>query len=1084
MWEKPSLKQVFFYSILFLGLNQVFAAWSGNYSDASKPSVVNGYYTIYNENQLAWVSDFTDGKSSNIKVKLMADLDMGGHPFIPLCAGNGTPKFSGVFDGNNHTIKNLYINSDSLSKINSTYAQNVGFIATLSGTLKNIFFENAQIEASQDYGKIINNTASPISVGVAVGWMPGGKIDDVQVSGTISTSGKGQGVGSVVGYTEEYSGSKPSISNCYSEVNIQTSGANVYVGGISGYSKGKVTISSVAFNGSVENTGTKNASAGIVGAVAGGTLTLTDCYYDSEAVSSGVAKGSSSGSSIGSDDLNSADVVCALNGGTWDASSSQCSDETSEIWSVGLSDISFNGSDGFWITFSANGGNFASSAKTSKIVAKNADITADEIGVPTLEGYFFAGWALAADASEAGDLGMATMKKTVYAVWDAGYKVTFRSVLGTFADGSSTKSVQVAKGGIVATDSVPVTYVDANGEKYYFAGWSDKEKDAYDAGAILTSEDTLHLASISLVSDTILYAIWSKAETYTVTFNANGHGYTDVQFVVVSKGDVVSEPELIANTGYEVEGWFETQDGSGEAYAFGHTISKNMTLYAKWTVIDYSIVYELDGGINGSNPAVYTVESDNIVLENPTKDGYDFCGWYYDKAFSNRATQISTGTTGDLILYAQWDKSTYVVKYIAGNNALGTLANDTKTYGEPLSLQGAGSFVRDGYKQDGWSVEYGGEKVYDLGALYEKNESVTLFPHWVKIYNITYELNGGINAEANPITYTVVDEITLVEPTRDDYTFMGWFDNADLKGSAISKISLGSSGDTTFYAKWANSSDTYGAVTVYKYDGYTEAIIDGTYSGSGATVIESDVTVDAVTFVRDFGVGARSTIMLPFTVAVSKISGGVFYEVAQIHKDDAGKWGVYIRKVDTLLANRPYIVEVAAGGSLSFDLKGEPVTLNTSIMNPSTADGDGIEWEFRGTYSKIVFGDSAETILGRAYGFVATAVEGFSVGQFAKAGPKAWIRPMRGYLVYSKKSEGSLNKAGSFSGANALEEMPEEIEVQIMDHQGNVQQTGTLNTVTGEIRMNRWFDLKGRELNSKPTTKGSYFYNGKRVIIR
>ncbi len=1152
--------------VLIVGLffaGQAFAAWSGDYSQVEAPTKVNDYYEIYNENQLAWFSDKTAGDNTTEKVKLMADLDMGGFPFVPICAGDGGPKYSGVFDGNGHTIKNLYINSDSAvtvplktSKNNrNKYAQNVGFIATLSGTIRNIVFENVLIEASQDYGKIIANKDNPISVGAVVGWMPGGKVDGVQVSGVISTSGTGQGVGSVVGYSE----GSASISNCYSEADIQTSGEEVYVGGISGYAKGSVSISSVVFNGTVENSGTENASAGVVGQIASGTLTVKNCYYDSTAVSSGVAVGTPSGSTSGTDNLNSEDVVCTLNGGTWNKTTSTCTDETSDIWSVGQSDISINGSDGFKVIFNANGGSFASGAKTSKIVAKGASITASEIGEPAYSGYFFAGWNLSADATEAGDLGTATAKDTIYAVWDAGYTVTFRSTMGKFADSSSVKTIQVAKGGTVSIDSVPGKYVDAEGAKYYFVGWSNVQKEAYDAEYVLSDADTLHLASISLTSDIALYAVWSKAETYTVTFNANGHGSTDVQFVVVTKEDKVTEPNLTADEGYLVAGWYESQDGSGDAYVFGSTISQNLVLYAKWNLQSYTITYELDGGTNGANPSTYTIKTENKALVDPTKEGHTFGGWYYDAAFTNKATQISTGTKGNITLYAKWTPITYTVKYLSGNTIPGVVSNDTKEYGVALTLKDSVStFSHGGCTQKGWSLSDNGEVAYAFGGEYKGNADLTLYPHWeCSTYNLTYETDGG-NKGNNPDTYTGPAMLGLNNGSYSGFYFGGWYREISFKNQVSNVQNITT--DLTLYARWYNkvtykpgsalsgvdsvvtnknkgvyvtlktsinkyvrdgyklvgwsTSDggdveyalgaryetnanitlypcwaaypvtvaTYGAVTIKEnQDGTTTAVIDGDYTGTDATEITSDVTVDAVTFNREFTAGARSTIMLPFTIPVSKITGGVFYKVAKIGKDAEGKWTVGVSEADTLLANRPYIVEVAAGGPLSFDLKGEPVTLNTSTMNPSQVREDGFDWEFRGTYSKIVFGDSAETILGRAYGFVATAVEGFSVGQFAKAGPKAWIRPMRGYLVYGQSNSGA--KSGSLNGA-ALEELPDEIQVKILDQQGNVQEVGMLNTVTGEIRMENWFDLKGRQLKSKPTAKGSYFHNGRRVMVK
>ena len=62
--------------------------------------------------------------------------------------------------------------------------------------------------------------------------------------------------------------------------------------------------------------------------------------------------------------------------------------------------------------------------------------------------------------------------------------------------------------------------------------------------------------------------------------------------------------------------------------------------------------------------------------------------------------------------------------------------------------------------------------------------------------------------------------------------------------------------------------------------------------------------------------------------------------------------------------------------------------------------------------------------------------------------------------------------------------IPDVIEIEVEDETGLVVGTGKLNTVTGEVRMDRWFDLKGRRLNSRPSTKGTYYNNGKKAIIK
>ena len=86
-------------------------------------------------------------------------------------------------------------------------------------------------------------------------------------------------------------------------------------------------------------------------------------------------------------------------------------------------------------------------------------------------------------------------------------------------------------------------------------------------------------------------------------------------------------------------------------------------------------------------------------------------------------------------------------------------------------------------------------------------------------YNITYVLNGGKNASGNPSTYADnVGVSSFAAPTREHYTFGGWYDNENCTGTPVTSIPAGSSGDRTLYAKWTIDSYT---VTWKNSDGST-----------------------------------------------------------------------------------------------------------------------------------------------------------------------------------------------------------------------------------------------------------------------
>ena len=82
----------------------------------------------------------------------------------------------------------------------------------------------------------------------------------------------------------------------------------------------------------------------------------------------------------------------------------------------------------------------------------------------------------------------------------------------------------------------------------------------------------------------------------------------------------------------------------------------NLTITAQWTVNQYTITYDLDGGTAEGNPVFYTAESPAITLNTPTKPGYIFTGWSGTglTGENNLTVVIPTGSTGDRSYTAHW----------------------------------------------------------------------------------------------------------------------------------------------------------------------------------------------------------------------------------------------------------------------------------------------------------------------------------------------------------------------------------------------------------------------------------------------
>ena len=93
--------------------------------------------------------------------------------------------------------------------------------------------------------------------------------------------------------------------------------------------------------------------------------------------------------------------------------------------------------------------------------------------------------------------------------------------------------------------------------------------------------------------------------------------------------------------------------------------TNDIYVYANYEVITYNISYILNGGEVESNPTSYTVESENITLNNPIREGYTFVGW--NTKSDGTGTQYRTGDkviiNENMTLYAKWQKSEYTLAY-------------------------------------------------------------------------------------------------------------------------------------------------------------------------------------------------------------------------------------------------------------------------------------------------------------------------------------------------------------------------------------------------------------------------------------
>ena len=215
------------------------------------------------------------------------------------------------------------------------------------------------------------------------------------------------------------------------------------------------------------------------------------------------------------------------------------------------------------------------------------------------------------------------------------YDVEYNTIFGNAPEKKSLKN-----GSQLDESMLP----ELSKEHYIFNGW-------YAGNTKITS-------GYRLSSNLTLTAKWTPVN-YSITYNLSGgtNNINNPRVYTVEDEVVFENP---TKNGYEFDGWYTDSEFTNEITQIRTGSSGAITLYSKWTPINYTITYNLNGGTNNvNNPRVYTVENE-VTFENPTKAGCVFDGWYTDSEFTNEITKIPIGTTGDFYIYAKWKNNTSV----------------------------------------------------------------------------------------------------------------------------------------------------------------------------------------------------------------------------------------------------------------------------------------------------------------------------------------------------------------------------------------------------------------------------------------
>lgn len=290
------------------------------------------------------------------------------------------------------------------------------------------------------------------------------------------------------------------------------------------------------------------------------------------------------------------------------------------------------------VTYNANGHGTAPSSQTK--YQGQALTLRDAI---TATGYTFKRWNTKNDDTGTGYNAKASYTGnaalSLYAIWN--HSITYNANGGSGAPSTQTS---------LATAAITVSSTAPTRTGYSFGGWNTKADGTgtnYSAGGKLAA----NAANITL------YAKWTE-NTYTVSYNANGHGTApSSQTKYYTK--TLTLAAAITATGYTFVRWNTNSTNTGTGYnaSASYTTNANLSLYAIW---NRTVTYNANGG-SGAPSSQTALATSAITLSStkPVRDGYLFLSWNTksDGTGTSYNPSASYGANNpSMTLYAQWRK--------------------------------------------------------------------------------------------------------------------------------------------------------------------------------------------------------------------------------------------------------------------------------------------------------------------------------------------------------------------------------------------------------------------------------------------
>ena len=506
------------------------------------------------------------------------------------------------------------------------------------------------------------------------------------------------------------------------------------------------------------------------------------------------------------------------------------------------------------LTYDGNGGTFSGGSTTA---TSTYDINTSHgfwTTGPIKSGALFDGWQYE-DGSRVGTRITQTDALTVYAIWVTESTITLDAGEGTFADGSSQKTVTVAVDGTYWPNETP----ELSG--YVFDGWLNRDQYGTPVGFVAATQARITLIA-SWIED---YAVRPDSVTITADqdsvmyeYDCYGPGMGGASMSLTSSVEgtsindpyslyyhwQVSEDQSTWSSVYDEYGTVNTGTGFTSCTAWfdyegiryfrvlvngvcSNVVRVNVT--SDWDDIPNVLTYDANGGMFGNGSIVrstvisyYYSQTTLDTYEPPRRFGYSFQGWTLDGVLVE-----SIVVEGDVTVYASWteiepepEPATYTVTYYANGGAFPGGATSMSGVLTDDYIQENGSYVgdlgdsgwvatpeREGYEFRGWSEDpdwVEGDMAYDDGSLNSDH-----YPDGMAITGDVSLYACWVAEEPQRTLSVTMDDVTQSAGMGAAFfAVASWSDGTEVTGAGYRWYTLND-------GNWVEISGTHGLTTYY-----------------------------------------------------------------------------------------------------------------------------------------------------------------------------------------------------------------------------------------------------------------------------